>query len=77
MSELPRVTGQEAIDAFGRLGFVESRVKGSHHVLKKDGYPKVISVPVHGAKTLKTGTLRGLIRTSGHSVDEFVAALDD
>ncbi|HXY33975.1 MAG TPA: type II toxin-antitoxin system HicA family toxin [Planctomycetaceae bacterium] len=75
MSELPRVTGKEAIDAFKRLGFVESRIRGSHHILKKAGHPSVLSVPVHGSTQLKPGTLRGLIRASGHSTEEFVAAL--
>ncbi len=75
MSELPSVTGKEAIEAFGRLGFVQSRITGSHHILKKSGYANVLSVPVHGSQGLKPGTLRGLIRTSGHSVDEFVSAL--
>jgi predicted RNA binding protein YcfA (HicA-like mRNA interferase family) len=75
MSELPCVNGKEAIYAFGRLGFVESRIQGSHHILKKAGYEKLLAVPVHGSKPLKPGTLRGLIKASGQSVEEFVAAL--
>jgi predicted RNA binding protein YcfA (HicA-like mRNA interferase family) len=75
MSELPSVTGKEAIDAFGRLGFVESRIRGSHHILKKAGYRQVLCVPAHGSATLKPGTLRSLIRTSGYSVEDFVGAL--
>jgi predicted RNA binding protein YcfA (HicA-like mRNA interferase family) len=76
MSELPCINGKEAIQAFGRLGFAETRIQGSHHILKKAGYPKLLAVPVHGNKPLKPGTLRGLIRTSGHTVEEFVAALE-
>jgi predicted RNA binding protein YcfA (HicA-like mRNA interferase family) len=73
---LPNVTGQEAIRAFQRAGFALDRISGSHHVLKKVGHPFVLSVPVHGKKVLKSGTLRSLIRTAGLTVDEFCDLLD-
>ena len=75
MSELPSVTGLEAIKAFARVGFVEVRIKGSHHVLKKSGYLYHLTVPVHKNQALKTGTIRRLIRDAGLSVDEFVELL--
>jgi predicted RNA binding protein YcfA (HicA-like mRNA interferase family) len=76
MSELPRIAAREAIAAFARLGFREARVSGSHRILKKDGHPNVLSVPDHGKKTLKRGTLSGLIKASGHTVEEFCDALN-
>lgn len=76
MAELPNVSGKDAIKAFEQLGFVHVRTEGSHHILKKDGWQFVLAVPVHGSKPLKRGTLRGLIRSSGCSVDEFVEALE-
>ena len=76
MSELPAVTGRDAMSAFTRLGFVEVRIKGSHHILKKPDYPYVLSIPVRGQKTLKPGTLRTLIRGAGISVEEFIQCLD-
>jgi predicted RNA binding protein YcfA (HicA-like mRNA interferase family) len=76
MSELPAVTGRDAILAFSRLGFVEVRIKGSHHILKKPGHPYVLSVPVRGQKALKPGTLRTLIRGAGVSVEAFIECLD-
>lgn len=75
MSSLPRVTGSQAIAAFERAGFVVDRICGSHHIMKKDGHRNALSVPVHGSKDLKGGTLRGLIRASGLTVDEFVEKL--
>ena len=75
MPELPRVSGKDAIAAFESHGFVLDRIRGSHHVLKKPGYLFVLTVPVHGNRPLKAGTLRGLIRGAGLTVEEFVAAL--
>lgn len=74
MAELPRVTGAEACKAFAKFGFVLDRIKASHHILRRFGFPNVLSVPIHGNKALK-GTLRTLIRDAGITVDEFVEAL--
>lgn len=75
MSKLPAVSGRDAIRAFQRLGFEIARVEGSHHVLKKPQHVFNLTVPVHGKKPLKTGTLRRLIRDAGISVEEFVEQL--
>jgi predicted RNA binding protein YcfA (HicA-like mRNA interferase family) len=77
MSKLPTVTGKQAVAAFEKLGFAVVRVsKSSHHVMKKDGHPNVLTVPVHAAKNLKTGTLRALIRAAGISVERFIEVLN-
>jgi len=75
MSKLPKVSGKEAIAAFGKHGFELVRITGSHHILKRSGHRTALSVPVHGNKPLKTGTLRALIRDSGLTVEEFLASL--
>ena len=75
MSNLPSVSGLQAIAAFGRHGFQVVRTTGSHHILKKLGHQATLSVPVHGNRALKRGTLRGLVRQSGLTIDEFVALL--
>ncbi len=76
MSDLPAISGKQAIEAFGAAGFRLDRIsKSSHHILKKSGHPYLLSVPVHRNKTLKPGTLRGLIRSSGLTVEEFVTLL--
>jgi predicted RNA binding protein YcfA (HicA-like mRNA interferase family) len=70
MSELPRISGNEAIKAFKRLGFYEARQKGSHVVMRKDD--KGCVIPLH--KNLAIGTLRSTMRQAGITVEEFVAA---
>jgi len=76
MSSLPVVTGLEAIRAFGRVGFVLDRIKGSHHILRRDGHRFVLSVPVHGTNPIAKGTLRSLIRTAGLTIEQFCRLLE-
>ena len=70
MPELPRISGAQAVAVFERLGFKQVRQRGSHVVLRKDDQGCVI--PLHSS--LATGTLRGVIRQSGVTVDEFIRA---
>ena len=69
MPELPRISGDEAIKVFIKLGFYQARQKGSHVVMRRDD--KGCVIPQH--KELAVGTLRSAIRQAGISVDEFVA----
>lgn len=69
MPRLPRISGANAVKAFGKLGFCEVRQRGSHVILKKDDHPLLLSVPMHDK--LKSGTLRTLIRDAGVTVEEF------
>lgn len=73
MSELPAISGAEAVSAFCKAGFVEDRRRGSHVILKKAGHPYVLSVPQH--RELKPGTLRRLIRDAGMTKVEFCELL--
>lgn len=43
-------------------GWVEERIKGSHHVMKKDGKTEII--PVHG-KDVPTGLLKTILKRTG------------
>ncbi len=70
MPELPRISGEQAIKIFIKLGFYIARQKGSHVVMRKDNTGCVI--PKH--KSLAVGTLRSAIRQASISPDEFVAA---
>jgi predicted RNA binding protein YcfA (HicA-like mRNA interferase family) len=68
---------KEVIRAFERANFVVVRTSGSHHIIMKiPGQEGTISVPVHGGKELKRGTLGGIIRQSGLTQDEFWALVD-
>jgi len=69
--KLRRVSGPETIRALERLGFEQVRQRGSHVVLRKQTSERTIGcvVPVH--RKLALGTLRGILRQAGVSVEEF------
>ena len=71
MPKLPSVSGSEVIRALQRLGFIVLRQRGSHVILRRGSQGCV--VPDH--REVKTGTLAGLLKQAGVSVDEFVHAL--
>ena len=75
MPRLPRVSPGEAKKAFERAGFVVARQSGSHCTLKKDGWPLLITIPLHQGKTLGAGLLAKLIKNAGLSHEEFEQAL--
>jgi predicted RNA binding protein YcfA (HicA-like mRNA interferase family) len=52
-------------------GFSLVRIRGSHHVMAREGAQTV--VPVHGNQTLKIGTLRGILRDIDLSASDFAS----
>jgi len=72
MAELPRcVSGRDAIRVLERLGFVKTRQRGSHVVLKTMPEGDVgCVVPLH--RELATGTLRGILKQAGVSLEDFL-----
>lgn len=48
-----------------RKGWYLHRIKGSHHIMKKEDENFSITVPVHGDKDLKTGTQLFIMKTAG------------
>lgn len=71
MSNFRSMDGREVIAEFEKFGFSVVRIDGSHHIMKKEGYRNLISVPVHGHKAVKRGTLGGLIRAAGLTLEDF------
>ncbi len=70
MSELPQVSGRQVVKALRKVGYARDRQRGSHIILVKNGHIASLSVPDH--KEVAKGTLRGLIRAAGLTVDEFL-----
>ena len=70
MSDLPRISGDEAIKVFKRLGFEKVRQRGSHVVLRRGDSGCVL--PRH--KEVAVGTLRSALKQAGVSSEEFLAA---
>ena len=68
MAKLPAMTAKEVERILERAGFVFVRHTG-HRIWQKGD--RSVPVPTH-PRDLKIGTLRGIIRLSGMTVDEFL-----
>lgn len=74
MPKVPRVTGDEAIKAFRKHGYIVDRIKGSHHILKKESSAP-LTIPVHKGRMVGTGLLSSQIKAAGLTVEEFIDLL--
>ena len=71
MGLLSNISGKEAVKIFQKFGYVVDHQTGSHMLLYHESRP-TLSIPDH--RELAPGLLRGLIRKSGLTVDEFLKA---
>ncbi len=71
MPSLPHVSGETVVRVLTDMGFVVARQRGSHVVLRRGATGCV--VPLH--RELKVGTLAGVLKQAGLTVQEFVEAL--
>lgn len=71
---LPSYTPKQLLRIFRQAGFQVDHQTGSHIVLRHlDGRRAVI--PFH-TRDLKRGTLLGIIKQAGYTVEEFLRILD-
>ena len=75
MPKLPRVSGERAIRALERMGFVRVRQSGSHVVLRKDTAEGAVGcvVPLH--RELAVGTLSGILKLAKVTPEKFLENL--
>ncbi len=71
MGLLSNISGRKAVKIFGKFGYIVDHQTGSHIILYHESLP-TLSIPNH--KELAPGLLRGLIRKSGLTVEEFLNA---
>jgi len=72
MPKLPRISGREARRAFERAGWTHRRTTGDHMILTMVGRRSLV-VPDYD--DLPPFILRGLIRTAGLTIDQFIDLL--
>lgn len=70
MSRLPVLKSSELVRIVRQRGFVFDRQRGSHAVYYHQQQHRRVVIPMHN-KDLKPGTLRGIIRDLGLTVEEF------
>jgi len=73
MAKLPIISGKKALKAFRKAGWRPVRQTGSHVIMVRENYAVTLSIPMH--KAVKRGTLSGIIKDAGLSVEEFVRLL--
>lgn len=75
MPKVPLVSGQEAVKALQKLGFVIDRQKGSHLILKKQSPDGTLGcvIPMH--REIAAGTLRSALKMAKVEIEIFAAAL--
>lgn len=67
---LPSLKPAQVIAALQRAGFSIVRETGKHTILHRDGLPRPFPIPRH-RKDLKRGTLLGIIKQAGLTLEEF------
>lgn len=71
MSRLPVLSGEKLIKYLSKTrGFVTTRARGSHAILKSPGGKVTISIPLH--IELDRGTLSNILERAGISRDVFI-----
>jgi predicted RNA binding protein YcfA (HicA-like mRNA interferase family) len=73
MSKLPRISGDDTVKVFKKLGWQLSRQRGSHLIMTKSDSIYSLSIP--RKPVLAPGLLRDLIKKANLSVDEFIELL--
>ena len=74
MPSLPVLSGKDTCYILIKPGFLEVRRKGSHIIMQKKTGVSTITIPVPDHKELRIGTLQSIIRQSGLSKIEWLAA---
>ena len=59
------VSGKDLCKVLERRGWLLQRISSSHHIYSRPDRSDILSVPVHGNKTLKTGMQRAIMKQAG------------
>jgi predicted RNA binding protein YcfA (HicA-like mRNA interferase family) len=64
------VSGRHLCKVLQEHGWLLKRIHGAHHIYAKPDNPVILTVPVHGNRDLKQGTLRKLMKDAGLSEED-------
>jgi predicted RNA binding protein YcfA (HicA-like mRNA interferase family) len=62
---MKQVSGKALIKIAAERGWVIDRIKGSHHVMIKEGESSILTIPIHSNKPLRIGLLKALMKQAG------------
>lgn len=72
MPKLTNVSGQKAVKAFLKFGYLHVHTSGDHAILQKSGFPS-LSIPLH--KEVAPFLLRSQIKKANINLEDFIKAL--
>lgn len=75
LMRLPSIHPRKLNKALAKIGWYKERQSGGEYIKCKEGHPHPISVPYHGSRALKRGTLQAILRYAGVSREEFLELL--
>ena len=61
---MKKYTPKNVIKILLKQGWIERRVRGSHHIFTKEGENKIVLIPT-SKKRIPTGTLKSIEKQSG------------
>jgi predicted RNA binding protein YcfA (HicA-like mRNA interferase family) len=64
------ISGKKLCTIFEKKGWILKRITGSHHIYHNPEASQILSIPVHGNKDLKTGTLKALMKIAELTEEE-------
>jgi predicted RNA binding protein YcfA (HicA-like mRNA interferase family) len=64
------ISGKRLCKALEKHGWQLQRIHGAHYIYGQPGNPTILTVPVHGNKDLRKGTLHRLLKDAGLTEDD-------
>ncbi|ESQ13279.1 MAG: type II toxin-antitoxin system HicA family toxin [Thiohalocapsa sp. PB-PSB1] len=64
------ISGKRLCKVLESRGWSLKRIKGSHHIYSHPDNANILTVPVHGNRDLKHGTLSSLLKAAGLSEED-------
>ncbi len=75
--KLPPLKPREVVKVLVELGFEKKRQTGSHLILRHPITKKIVVVPIHKGRELKSGVIKSIIKQTGLSRKEFLKRIKD
>jgi len=64
------ISGKKFCKILEQNGWELERIKGSHHIYSHTDCDAILTVPIHGNKDMKKGTLKKLLKDASMDEDE-------
>ena len=62
---MKQLSGKDFCKLVEDHGWQLQRIKGSHHIYSHPDREEILTIPVHGNRNLKMGTLNSLLKMAG------------